>query len=116
MAKTYSVDLSDLEWKLLAWKHVSPGQHIDDVVTGRVKIAIKELAEQEIARRHADPNWTDPIPADYEAVLNTMIIKSAKDMIKEQEEFMKIMVANPDYATTNPSPQGFYPIPTGPKP
>lgn len=105
MAKTYRVTISDNDWRLLAWKFVDPNQHIDDIVTGRVNVAIKELAEQEIKRRLADPNWDSPIPADYKQVLDGMIIKSANQMMQETAEYQAEMVKNPDYATTVPAPQ-----------
>lgn len=113
MAKTYTVDVSDLELQILAWKYVDPNQHIDDIVTNRVKIAIKELAEFEIQRRFNDPNWNDPIPADYEEVLAGMVIKSAREMQEESAEFTQQMVINPDIANETPAPSGFYPLPSG---
>lgn len=109
MAKTYSVEISDVDWKVLAWKHVDVNQHIDDLVTNRAKIGIKELAEAEIARRHEDPNWTDPIPASYEEILEGMVIKTAAEMMAESTEYIMRMVPNPDIANEEPAPSGFYP-------
>ena len=109
MPKTYNVEVSDLDWKVLAWKHVNVGQHIDDIVTSRARIGIKDLAEAEIARRQADPAWTDPIPANYEEILEEMEIKSAAQMMAEGNAYMQAMVANPDFASDNPTPSGFAP-------
>lgn len=111
--KTYTIDVSDLDLQLLSWKYVDPNQHIDDVVTHRVKIAIKELAEIEIQRRLADPNWAEPIPADYEEILAGMIIKSARESQIESAEYSVEMVKNPDYATDHPCPSSIYPISSG---
>jgi hypothetical protein len=113
MAKTYTVDVSDLDLAVLAWKYVDPNQHIDDIVTNRVKIAIKELAESEIQRRFNDPNWTEPIPADYEEILCGMVIKSCSQIQEESSAYAQELVRNPDMANDNPVPSSFYPISSG---
>jgi hypothetical protein len=113
MTKTYTIDVSDLDLAVLSWKYVNPNQHIDDVVTNRVNIAIKELAEQEIQRRFNDPNWSEPIPADYEEILKGMVIKSARQIQAESSEYAQEMVRNPDMANDNPVPSSFYPLSSG---
>lgn len=102
MTVRYTVDISDLDWKVLAWKHVNPHQHIDDLVTNRAKIALEDIAKQEIDRRLNDPNWTSPIPADYEVLLQGVTIKTAKQMHDESDAYMQAMVADPDFANNNP--------------
>ena len=114
MAKTYRVDISDLDWKILAWKYVNPNQHIDDIVTNRARIGIKELAEAEITRRQNDPNWNEPIPADYEEILKGMVIKSARQLQEESEAYAKAFVQDPNIANQRPVPSGAYPIGSGP--
>jgi hypothetical protein len=96
MAKTYKVDISDIDWACLAWKHVDPNQHIDDLVTNRAEIGIKELAESQIRHWQQDPNYTDPIPADYSVILANMEIKTAKQIQEESHSKMQAMMANPD--------------------
>lgn len=109
MAKTYRVNISDTDWKILEWKFVDPNKHIDDLVTGRVNVAIKELAEAEIKRRLIDPNWDSPIPADYRQVLEGMVIKSANQMMQETAAYQEELIKNPDIANSAASPSSFFP-------
>lgn len=104
MAKRFTVDVTDLEWKALSWKHVDPHQFIDDFVTNRINIAMDEIATQEIKRRLADPNWTEPIPADKKEIFDTLILKSALQLQKEATERMVAMVADPDVGGAMPVP------------
>jgi hypothetical protein len=96
MAKRFTVEVTDLEWKALAWKYVNPHQHIDDFVTNRIKESMDEIAALEIKRRLADPNWTEPIPADKTAIFDSLILKSALQLQKEDTERMLKFVADPD--------------------
>lgn len=105
MAKRYFVEVTDMEWKALSWKYVDPHQHIDDLVTERIKSAMKEIADNEIKRRLSDPNWTEPIPADRTMIFNSLILKSAKQLRDEDTARMIIMVQNPDVGGTIPVPE-----------
>jgi hypothetical protein len=102
MAKRFTVDITDLQWKALSWKHVDPHQFIDDFVTNRIIQAMDEIATTEIKRRLADPTWTDPIPADKLEVFDTLILKSA--LVQQQETTVRIiaMVENPDIGGAMP--------------
>lgn len=96
MAKRFTVEVTDNEWKALAWKYVDPHQHIDDFVTNRIKVAMDEIATLEIKRRLSDPTWTEPIPADKNSIFDSLILKSALQVQIEDTARMKIFVANPD--------------------
>ena len=105
MAKRFTVDVTELEWKALAWKYVDPHQHIDDFVTNRIKIAMEEIATNEIKRRLADPYWTEPIPADKEKIFDTLILKSAFQHQQEDTVRMLAMVENADIGGAMPVPE-----------
>jgi hypothetical protein len=104
MAKRFIIDITDLQWKALAWKHVDPHQFIDDFVTNRINLAMDEIATQEIKRRLADPTWTEPIPADKRQIFETLELKSALQLQKEDTVRILAMVENPDIGGAMPVP------------
>lgn len=105
MAKTIVVNVSDLDLSILSWKYVNPHQHIDDMVTNRINIAIKEKAEEQIRAWLADPNFKDPIPADHRTIVEALNLKTAKQLMEEETVKVLAMVANPDSVT--PAPRSF---------
>ena len=52
---TFTVEVTELEYRILDHIFGDPGVHMDNIVTQRARNAIKELAEYEIKRRHEDP-------------------------------------------------------------
>jgi hypothetical protein len=104
MAKTFSVEVTEAEYKALAWKYVDPNQHIDDFLTERIHISMDDIATQEIKRRLADPNWTDPIPANKLAVFDTLILKPALQLQQEDTVRILAMVEDPDVGAAIPVP------------
>lgn len=100
----YVVDVSDLDLKCLEWKYVDPHQHIDDIVTNRCHIALKEIAEAEIKRMLNDPNHTGPIPADHMEIVSKLELKTAKQLQEEAHEKMMAMIKDPDSAGVVGSP------------
>jgi hypothetical protein len=104
MSKTFRVDVTDAQYKALAWRYVNPHQSIDDFITNRIQEAMMEIATREITRRLADPNWTDPIPADKMRVFDTLILKSALQLQQESTARMKIMVQDADAGAAIPVP------------
>ena len=104
MAKRYTVDITDVQWKALAWKHVDPHQFIDDFVTNRIQIAMDEIATEEIKRRLTDPTWTEPIPADKTQIFDTLILKSALQQQKDSTAKMLAMIEDADIGGAMPSP------------
>lgn len=105
MAKRFTIDVTDMEWKALTWKHVDPHQFIDDFVTNRINIAMDEIATQEIKRRLADPAWTDPIPANKLEVFDTLELKSAIQLQQEDTVRMLAMMQDPDVGGAMPVPE-----------
>jgi hypothetical protein len=104
MAKRYIIDITDVQWKALAWKHVDPHQFIDDFVTNRITTAMDEIAKEEIKRRLADPTWTEPIPADKTKIFDTLILKSALQLQQESTVKMLAMMEDADIGGAMPSP------------
>jgi hypothetical protein len=112
MAKRFTVDITDLQWKALAWKHVDPHQFIDDFVTDRILVAMDEIATNEIKRRLADPTWSEPIPADKLQVFDTLIVKSALQQQKDDTVRMLAMMEDPDIGGAMPVPSNISVKPT----
>jgi hypothetical protein len=104
MAKRFTIDITDLQWKALAWKHVDPHQFIDDFLTNRINIAMDEIATQEIKRRLEDPTWTEPIPANKLEIFDTLILKSALEQQRESTVRMLAMIEDPDVGGAMPVP------------
>jgi hypothetical protein len=111
MAKRYTVDITDVQWKALAWKHVDPHQFIDDFVTARIHTAMDEIATEEIKRRLTDPTWTEPIPADKTQIFDTLILKSALQQQQDSTVRMLAMIEDADIggAMSVPSPTSVKP-------
>jgi hypothetical protein len=104
MAKRYTIDITDLQWKALAWKHVDPHQFIDDFVTNRITAAMDEIAKEEIKRRLTDPTWTEPIPADKTQIFDTLVLKSALQQQQDDTVRMLAMIEDPDIGGAMPVP------------
>lgn len=96
MSRTFRVDVTDAQYKALAWRYANPHQSIDDFITNRIQESMIEIATREIKRRLDDPTWTEPIPADKMKIFDTLILKSALQLQKESTERMKAMVVDAD--------------------
>ena len=104
MSKTFRVDITDAQYKALAWKYANPHQSIDDFITNRIQESMIEIATIEIKRRLEDPNWTDPIPADKMRIFDTLILKSCLQLQKEDTIRLVAMVQDPDVGAAMPVP------------
>ena len=104
MPKTFRVDVTDAQYKALAWQYANPHQSIDDFITARIQEAMTDIATKEIKRRLDDPNWTEPIPADKLRVFDTLILKSCLQLQKEDTVRIVAMVADPDVGAAMPVP------------
>lgn len=104
MPRTFRVDVTDAQYKALAWKYANPHQSIDDFITNRIQEAMVDIATREIKRRLEDPNWTEPIPADKMRVFDTLILKSALQLTKESTVRMVAMVQDADVGAAMPVP------------
>jgi hypothetical protein len=104
MSRTFRVDVTDAQYKALAWKYANPHQSMDDFITARIQEAMTEIATLEIKRRLNDPNWTDPIPADKMKIFDTLVLKSSLQLQKESTARMIAMVADADVGAAIPVP------------
>jgi len=96
MAKKYNIDVTDEEFAALSWKFADPHQAIDDFVTASIHESMERIAEEEIRKRLADPNWTSPIPANKMEVFEDLELKSALQLRDEDVARMQKMYDNPD--------------------
>lgn len=109
MAVTYTVQISDADFRALCWKAENPHQYVDDRVTFFIhemkKDFVKDLIKSEI-----ESPVTRSISADVEQLLSQTVIKTAKQRDLEETERMKRFVANPDDPTaqTDSSGPSFY--------
>ena len=79
---TFTVTLTDAEFKALAHIAYEPQDWIDNVVHERCRIAMEEIFVAEVTRMVADPTTTS-IPADREEVVLAADIKTAKEIHEE---------------------------------
>jgi hypothetical protein len=84
MTTTYTITLTDVQAKALAWAAYDPQEWIQNLTNIRAQQAIDEIANSEIARMMADPTTTS-IPADKDAIVMAANIKTSKEM---HEEFL----------------------------
>jgi hypothetical protein len=79
---TIKVRLSEVEEKAFRWAAADPQFWAENAIRQRVKIAMNEIYEMEIARMKADPNTTH-IPVNVEQVVMEANIKSAAERMQE---------------------------------
>ena len=79
---TFTVSLTDVELKALAYVAYSPQDWIDNVVHERCRIAIEEIFTAEVARMVADPSITQ-MPADLETFVELAEIKSLAERVAQ---------------------------------
>lgn len=80
---TFTITLTDAEYKALAHIAYDPQDWIDNAVKSRCQDAMLEIFNSEVARMLADPD-TVSIPADREAVVLAADIKTAVEIHQER--------------------------------
>jgi len=80
---TFTITLTDAEYKALAHIAYDPQEWIDNAVKSRCQSAMEEIFATEVARMLADPNTTS-IPADRETVVLAADIKTAVEIHAER--------------------------------
>ena len=76
---TFTVTLTDAEYKALAHIAYDPQEWVDNAIKVRCQTAMEEIFAQEVTRMLADPTVTS-IPADREAVVLAANIKTAVEI------------------------------------
>ena len=108
MAVTYSVQISDADYRALCWKTANPNQYIDDRVTFFINEMKKEFIK-EVVKAEIDSPRMRTISADSEELISQVVIKSAKQRDEEETKRMQKFVENPDDPIANrPSPPNMY--------
>lgn len=73
--KTITIDISDTEYKALAYVAVSPEEWIQNLIKIRIQDAVDEIVNIELQHRFAN---NLPIPSDKMAIVDESVLPSAK--------------------------------------
>ena len=80
---TFTITLTDAEYKALAHVAYDPQDWIENAVKARCQSAMEDIFATEVTRMLADPNTTS-IPADRETVVLAADIKTAVEIHAER--------------------------------
>ncbi len=80
---TFTITLTDVQLKALAFDVLDPQDWIENAVYERCRVAMEEIFKQEVARMLADPE-TASIPADRETVVLAADVKTAAEVHAER--------------------------------
>lgn len=75
---TFTVTITDAEYKALAVTAVDPDEYVANFVTHAAQVAINDIYASEVERMTADPDVVS-IPADKEAVVLAADIPTAAE-------------------------------------
>jgi len=68
MSHTITIELTDLDWKVLRYFAANPHDWADNFVRARINAAKQEIYQNEVRRMVADPDITS-MPASVDAVV-----------------------------------------------
>lgn len=77
----YTITITEVEQKALAYIAIDPQEWIENLVKVRAAAAIQEIYDLEVARMLNDPN-VQSIPADKETVVLSANVQSAADRLQ----------------------------------
>lgn len=80
---TFTIELTDSEFKALSHVAYSPQEWIENAVKARCHEAMEQIFKKEVTRMLADPEVTS-ITADRDAVVLAADIKTAKEIHEER--------------------------------
>lgn len=95
MPTTYSVQISDVDYKALCYVAENPHQYCDDKVTEYIHLMKRDMAHH-LIKQEFNKVGTRSIPATVDEIIMAANIKTAQQLFEEDEERMKRLVANPD--------------------
>ncbi len=101
MPTTYSVQISDVDYKALCYVAANPHQYCDDKVTEYIHLMKKDMA-QHLIKQEFNKVGTRNIPATVDDIIMAANIKTAQELFEEDEIRMRNMMANPDSAEDMP--------------
>jgi hypothetical protein len=95
MPTTYSVQISDVDYKALCYVAENPHQYCDDKVTEYIQLMKKDMA-QYLIKQEFNKIGTRNIPATIDDIIMAANIKTAQQLFEEDELRMRRMMQNPD--------------------
>lgn len=95
MPHTFTVQLSDADYKALCYVTDNPNQYCDDKVTEFIEQMVDTVAEQLMRDEFSKPG-TRSIPASKEGIIAAATLKTAAEHMKAETARMEAMVADPD--------------------
>jgi hypothetical protein len=95
-----TIEITELEWKGLAYVAVSPEEWITNFTQVRARAALQEIYDNEIQRMLADPE-IKTMPADRDEVIRNAEIESAAE---RQLKFLANPIIPPDEPDPAPAP------------
>tara|TARA_A100001015_G_scaffold219809_1_gene247309 strand:+ start:29631 stop:29960 length:330 start_codon:yes stop_codon:yes gene_type:complete len=100
MPVTYTVQITDADYKALCFKTQTPNQYVDDHVTEYIRQMKEEMAQSLIKQELAKPG-VRAIPADKEDLISRATIKTLKQIDAIDTERMERLVEDPDAPEIN---------------
>lgn len=101
MPHTFTVQISDADWKALCYVTENPSKYCDDNVTEYISLMKNDVIKS-IIRSELEKPGIREIPADVETLLSQAELKPAKQTMAESAIRMERMVANPDDVEDEP--------------
>lgn len=83
--KTFTVTVSDAEYKAFAYTALDPEDWVENVVREYCRTSMERVFQEEVARMLQDPNIKE-IPADREAVVLAADIESAAETMERMTQ------------------------------
>ena len=83
MSKVYTVELTDVQEKVLRHIAYDPQEWIENAIFERCRKAIDEIYKKEVARMVDDPSIQN-IPADKNTIIENAELKTAKEIQDEK--------------------------------
>lgn len=95
MAHSFTVQISDADYKALCYVTDNPNQYCDDKVTGYILEMVDSVADALVREEFAKPG-TRNIPATKEGVIAAATLKTAAQHQADATAAMERMMIDPD--------------------
>jgi len=101
MPVTYTVQITDADYKALCFKTQTPNQYVDDHVTEYIRQMKEDMVQALIKQELAKPGVRS-IPADKEQLISRATIKTLAQIDAADTERMERLVEDPDAPEIDP--------------
>jgi len=101
MPHTFTVQISDADYKALCYVTDNPNQYCDDKVTEFIEQMVETVAQQLIREEFSKPG-TRSIPATRDGVIEAATLKTAAQHMAEETARMERMIVDPDDVDDDP--------------